>query len=82
MVVGKGFSDAEMDALRRIEGVEKVVWLLPDDAKFSAGMKAKALLTAGTMLPAVIADRVKMCLEEHGLVPGTEEVKGGEVWGF
>ena len=84
IVIGKGFSQAEMDQV--IEAGEaaakgKVAWLLPDDDKFTAYMKAKALLTAGTMLPTVIADRVKICLEEHGVKPGNKYVEVG-VWGF
>lgn len=60
----------------------KVCWLLPDDEKFTAYMKAKAILSAGTMLPTVIADRVKICLEEHGVKPGNEDSVEGGVWGF
>jgi len=87
VVIGKGFSKEEMDQIVKAgkdSGAEKaatVAWLLPDDDKFSTYQKAKAIATAGTMLPSVIADRVRDCLKEHDIVPGKENAEGG-VWGF
>lgn len=85
VVIGKGFSQSEMDEIVQAGDAVakgKVAWLLPDDEKFTAYMKAKAILSVGTMLPTVIADRVKMCLDEHGIKPGKEESFEAGVWGF
>lgn len=60
----------------------RVVWLTPDDGKFSAGMKLKAVVSAGSKLPGIIADRVKDCLREGGVVRGKEQDVEGGVWGF
>ncbi|KAL1311842.1 hypothetical protein AAFC00_001917 [Neodothiora populina] len=85
VVIGKGFSSDEMHEIIRAGDADakgRVAWLLPDDDKFTAYMKAKALLSVGTLLPTVIADRVKICLGEHGLRAGSDDVKGGGVWEF
>lgn len=89
IVIGKGFSDDEVEQLMRsvrkaVPGDvgDKVVWLTPDDAKFSFAQKAKALASAGTLLPRVISDRVKVCLKEGGLVKGKEDSVQGGHWGF
>lgn len=85
VVIGKGFSEEEMDEIVKAGEAAnkgKVAWLLPDDDKFTAYMKAKAILSVGTMLPTVIADRVKICLEEHGVKPGKDESFQPGVWGF
>lgn len=58
------------------------MWLVPDDDKFSTMDKAKAVLSAGTMLPGLIAERVRRALREGGLVPGREEGVEGGLWGF
>lgn len=84
MVIGKGFSQEEIDeiiAAGDAVAKGKVAWLTPDDEKFSAYMKAKALVSVGTLLPGVIAERVETCLKERGVVKGVESVEGG-VWGF
>lgn len=61
----------------------KTVWLLPDDDKFTAYMKVKAVASAGMMLPGVIAERAADALRENGVVGGAslEGVKSG-VHGF
>jgi len=88
-VLGKGFSEAEIAELRKtISQTEpksnKTVWLVPDDEKFSLGMKVKAMASAGVLLPGMIAERVKASLrDEVGLVKGKdlEKVEGG-MFGF
>lgn len=73
IIVGKGFSDEEVQEMRNIEGLAgKVPWLLPDTGKFTWTMMAKAMATAGTALPVVIAERAANCLKENGLAPGKE----------
>jgi len=87
VVIGKGFTEEEMDRIIKAgkdSGSEKaasVAWLLPDDEKFTYYQKAKAIASAGTLLPSVIADRVRDCMKEHDIVPGKESAKGG-VFGF
>ncbi|GAB7339671.1 hypothetical protein MBLNU457_6252t1 [Dothideomycetes sp. NU457] len=84
VVIGKGFSEDEMKEIVRAgqatEYGKGVAWMLPDDDKFTAYMKAKAIVTAGTGLPAVIADRAVQALKENGVVEG-QDFKGG-VYGF
>lgn len=82
IVVGKGFSEDEMDELRKIEGADKVAWLLPDDEKMTWTRIAKAAGTGGAMLPGIIAERARECLKEHGVVPGSDKSVSGQVWGF
>lgn len=84
IVVGKGYSDEEVEQLRRgVEGSGKVPWLLADDAKMTWTRIAKVAVTAGTALPVVVAQRVIDCMQEHGIVPGKEwKVEDGTVWGF
>ncbi|KAK5009946.1 hypothetical protein LTR39_004824 [Cryomyces antarcticus] len=82
IIVGKGFSEDEVETMRGYEGADKVPWLVPDDAKMTWSRIGKVAVTAGTALPGIVADRVDACMKEHGLVPGNEsDVKGG-VWGF
>ncbi|GAB7346905.1 hypothetical protein MBLNU459_g1978t1 [Dothideomycetes sp. NU459] len=89
IVVGKGFSEAEtaelMAAVRGAvpaDAAAKVVWLTPDDDKFTGAMKVKAALSGGAKLPHLVAERVRTCLREGGVVPGWEERVEGGVWGF
>jgi len=89
IVLGKGFSNSEVASLHKtISSQEptgnKTVWLVPDDDKFSLGMKVKAMASAGVLLPGMIAERVKASLrDEVGLVKGKQlgEVEGG-MFGF
>ncbi|THZ14602.1 hypothetical protein D6C91_07229 [Aureobasidium pullulans] len=87
VVIGKGFYESEMqDIIKHCQseaGGTKTVWLLPDDDKFTAYMKVKAVASAGTMLPGMIAERAAAALKENGVVGGgsTEGVKSG-VHGF
>ncbi|KAH0340778.1 hypothetical protein KCU81_g6693, partial [Aureobasidium melanogenum] len=87
VVIGKGFYESEMQEIietcKREKGAEKTVWLLPDDDKFTAFMKVKAVASAGTMLPGLIAERAAAALKENGVVGGAslEGVKSG-VHGF
>ena len=87
VVIGKGFSEAEMATLiERCDaaanrGDGRAAWLLPDDAKITFAMKARMIGTLGTGLPKMVAERMGACLKEHGVVPGSREVKGG-VWRF
>lgn len=88
-MLGKGFSNAEVASLHKTVSAQepqgnKTVWLVPDDDKFSLGMKVKAMASAGTLLPGMIAERVKASLrDEVGLVKGKdlEKVEGG-MFGF
>ncbi|CAD0015654.1 unnamed protein product [Aureobasidium pullulans] len=83
----EGFYESEMqDIIKHCQseaGSAKTVWLLPDDDKFTAYMKVKAVASAGTMLPGMIAERAAAALKENGVVGGgsTEGVKSG-VHGF
>jgi hypothetical protein len=87
VVIGKGFYESEMKEIIEHCNSEtrasKTVWLLPDDDKFSAYMKLKAVASAGTMLPGMIAERAAAALRENGVVGGgsLEGVKSG-VHGF
>jgi hypothetical protein len=85
VVIGKGFYENEMsEIIKHCQGKgAKTVWLLPDDDKFSAYMKLKAVATAGTMLPGMIAERASAALKENGVVGGggLDAVKSG-VHGF
>lgn len=87
VVIGKGFCESEMREIiehcKAEAGSAKTVWLLPDDDKFTAFMKVKAVASAGTMLPGMIAERAAEALKENGVVGGgsLEGVKSG-VHGF
>jgi hypothetical protein len=85
VVIGKGFYESEMQEIIEHCNKEtrsaKTVWLLPDDDKFSAYMKLKAVASAGTMLPGMIAERAAAALRENGVVGSLEGVKSG-VHGF
>ncbi|KAH0365852.1 hypothetical protein KCU65_g5823, partial [Aureobasidium melanogenum] len=86
VVIGKGFYESEMQEIIqtcREQGAQNTVWLLPDDDKFTAFMKVKAVASAGTMLPGMIAERAAEALKENGVVGGArlESVKSG-VHGF
>ncbi|KAG9519383.1 hypothetical protein KCV07_g4871, partial [Aureobasidium melanogenum] len=87
VVIGKGFYESEMqEIIQHCKGEAasaKTVWLLPDDDKFTAFMKVKAVASAGTMLPGMIAERAAEALKENGVVAGgsVESVKSG-VHGF
>jgi len=61
---------------------QNTVWLVPDDNKFSTMDKMKAIGTGGVMLPGLIAERVRRCLREGGLVQGKEDTVEGGLWGF
>ncbi|KAJ9622759.1 hypothetical protein H2203_006410 [Taxawa tesnikishii (nom. ined.)] len=87
VVIGKGFSEEEMDdiiATGRREEKEGsgVLWLKPDDEKITMAMKAKMVLSAGTMIAPMVADRVRQTLKERGVVPGAEGKVEGGVVGF
>lgn len=87
VVIGKGFYESEMQEIiehcKTQAGSAKTVWLLPDDDKFTAYMKVKAVASAGTMLPGMIAERAAEALRENGVVGGAslDSVKSG-VHGF
>jgi hypothetical protein len=87
VVIGKGFYESEMQEIiehcNKESRSAKTVWLLPDDDKFSAYMKLKAVASAGTMLPGMIAERAAAALRENGVVGGgsLDGVKRG-VHGF
>jgi len=83
IVVGKGYDDDEVAELRKVEGAGKLPWLLADDQKMTWTRIAKVVVSAGTGLPVVVAQRVVECMQEHGIVPGKEwKVEEGTVWGF
>lgn len=88
IIVGKGFSDEEVQQMQALEGLAgKVPWLLPDTSKFTWTMMVKAVATGGTALPAVVAERAANCMKENGLVPGNSlkaenEYKGTQIWYF
>lgn len=82
IVVGKGFSEEEMDKLRELVPAGNVPWLLPDDSKMTWTRIGKAAGTAGLALPGIIAQRVIECMEEHGVVPGSDVKTEGGVWDF
>lgn len=59
-----------------------MLWLKPDDEKITMAMKAKMVLSAGTMIAPMVADRVRQTLKERGVVPGAEGKVEGGVVGF
>ncbi|KAK6001004.1 hypothetical protein QM012_003087 [Aureobasidium pullulans] len=87
VVIGKGFYESEMQEIiqhcKAQADSAKTVWLLPDDDKFTAYMKLKAVASAGTMLPGMIAERAADALRENGVVGGAslDGIKSG-VHGF
>ncbi|KAK5124282.1 hypothetical protein LTR85_001985 [Meristemomyces frigidus] len=75
VVVGAGFSESELDEMRKIEGAQSLPWLYPDPLKSAASM------LSGPFLMTVIVKRAKGCLKSNGLVEGKEpEAKG--IWSF
>jgi len=82
VIVGKGFSEEEVNELRNAEGVQNVPWLIPDDKKMTWTRIGKAAATGGVALPGIIAERVISCMREHGLVPGHHESVQPGLWGF
>ncbi|EMC94947.1 hypothetical protein BAUCODRAFT_25094 [Baudoinia panamericana UAMH 10762] len=76
VMVGAGFSEAELEDMRKVEGAEKLPWLFPD------ALKTAASTLSGPFLMDVIVRRVKGCLRYNGLEEGKEgDIKGG-VWKF
>lgn len=82
IVVGKGFSEDEIDDLRKSEGVQSVPWLVPDDKNMTWTRIGKAAATGGVALPGIIAQRVSDCMKEHGMVPGSDDKVEPGLWGF
>ncbi|GAB7364108.1 hypothetical protein MBLNU230_g4660t1 [Neophaeotheca triangularis] len=80
IIVGAGFSRAELDDMKTCAGGGSVPWLYPDTLKMAA-TPLHAMAEGGVI--GHIADRAKTVLREKGLVEGSEgEGRGGEVWTF
>ena len=88
IIVGKGFSDEEVQQMQSIEGISGLVpWLLPHTSMFTWTMMAKTVATGGIALPAVVAERAAKCLRDNGLVPGRSSTGGksgdeAQIWFF
>ncbi|KAK4550391.1 hypothetical protein LTR36_003358 [Oleoguttula mirabilis] len=76
VVVGAGFSEAELDEMRTTEGAQSLPWLYPDPLKSAASM------LTGPFLMKVIVKRVKGCLKANGLVEGQEAPEAKGIWSF
>ncbi|KAK3066207.1 hypothetical protein LTR53_017539 [Teratosphaeriaceae sp. CCFEE 6253] len=78
IMVGAGFSEAELDDMRAIEGGMSVPWLYPDP------LKSAVSTLSGPFLMTVICKRVKACLKANGVVEGREGEDGEKVgiWSF
>ncbi|KAK0946425.1 hypothetical protein LTR29_002187 [Friedmanniomyces endolithicus] len=76
IMVGAGFSEIELDEMRKIDGAESVPWLYPDP------LKSAASALSGQFLMMVIVRRVKGCLRANGVVEGEEREGKGGVWKF
>ncbi|TKA33480.1 hypothetical protein B0A54_14657 [Friedmanniomyces endolithicus] len=75
-MVGAGFSEIELDEMRKIDGAESVPWLYPDP------LKSAASALSGPFLMMVIVRRVKGCLRANGIVEGQAGEGKGGVWKF
>jgi hypothetical protein len=78
IMVGAGFSESELDDMRKIEGARNVPWLYPDP------LKSAASTLSGPFLMTVIVKRVKSCLKSNGVVEGNEDNDASKVgiWSF
>lgn len=78
IMVGAGFSESELDDMRKIEGAMSVPWLYPDP------LKSAASTLSGPFLMTVIVKRVKACLKSNGVVEGQEKNDDSKVgiWSF
>ncbi|RMX89504.1 hypothetical protein D0869_00824 [Hortaea werneckii] len=66
MVVGKGFSESELEEMRKLEGADTLPWLYPDP------LKSMASTLSGPFLLDAIAKRTKACLGAHGVAEGKD----------
>ncbi|KAK0875995.1 hypothetical protein LTR87_010148 [Friedmanniomyces endolithicus] len=62
IMVGAGFSESELDEMRKIEGAESIPWQYPDP------LKSAASALSGPFLMMVIVRRVKGCLRANGVL--------------
>lgn len=76
IMVGRGFSEAELDEMRTAEGARTVPWMYPDP------LKSVASMVSGPFLLDVITKRSKACLQSHGLEEGKEVKEKDAVWYF
>jgi len=77
IMVGAGFSESELDDMRKIEGAQGVPWLYPDP------LKSAASTLSGPFLMTVIVKRVKSCLKSNGVVEGQEnDASKVGIWSF
>lgn len=78
MVVGRGFSESELQEMRKLEGAHTLPWLYPDP------LKSMASTLSGPFLLDAIAKRTKACLGSHGVAEGKDVAweEKGKVWYF
>lgn len=93
---GKGFARDEMQQIidhcsaipAQTGGVsgKQVAYLTPDDSQMGMGGMFAAMATNAVKgrhpVGASVADRVKVCLEKHGIVPGSAVPEDAGVFGF
>ncbi|RMY34686.1 hypothetical protein D0865_14116 [Hortaea werneckii] len=78
MVVGRGFSESELEEMRTLQGADTLPWLYPDP------LKSMASTLSGPFLLDAIAKRTKACLGSHGVAEGKDVTREemGKVWYF
>ncbi|RMZ14843.1 hypothetical protein D0862_01929 [Hortaea werneckii] len=78
MVVGRGFSESELQEMRTLEEAHTLPWLYPDP------LKSMASTLSGPFLLDAIAKRTKTCLGAHGVAEGKNVAseEKGKVWYF
>lgn len=78
MVVGRGFSESELQEMRTLEGALTLPWLYPDP------LKSMVSTLSGPFLLEAIARRTKACLGAHGVAEGKDVAseEKGKVWYF
>jgi len=80
IVVGAGFSRAELDDMRKCEGGDSIPWLYPEMMQ-SVMKTGTHVLTGGNFMDSIVS-RAKETMKKNGLVEGKEDQVKPDVWGF
>ncbi|KAK4957754.1 hypothetical protein LTR28_005679 [Elasticomyces elasticus] len=85
IIVGRGYGQEEIDAMRAVDGAHSAAWLVPDLSSMPpVGTLVRGLIGGKPSLAGSVAERAKDILKEHGVSgeKGPEAEVGGQVWYF
>ncbi|KAK4964641.1 hypothetical protein LTR66_012246, partial [Elasticomyces elasticus] len=85
IIVGRGYGQEEIDAMRAVDGAHSAAWLVPDLSSMPpVGTLVRGLIGGKPSLAGSVAERAKDILKEHGVSgeKGAEAEVEGQVWYF